>query len=58
MLGSTPTAAVAVIFAVVLLLLSLSCAGEAISSAQASLEVGTARRRWVWYRRAYWVLGK
>ena len=41
--GSTP-AAVAAIFAVVSLLLSLSCVGEAISSAQVSLELGTARR--------------
>ena len=40
-----PAAAVAAIFAVVPLLLPLSCAGEAISSAQARLEVGTVRRR-------------
>ena len=44
--GSTPAAAaVATIFDVLQLLLSPSCAGEAISSAQAPLEVGTARRR-------------
>ena len=40
MSGYTPAAAVAAIFAVVPLLLSLSCAGEAIFSAQASLKVG------------------
>ena len=37
--ATTPAAAVAAVFYVVLLLLSLSCAGEAISSAQAPLEV-------------------
>ena len=42
---TAPVAAVAAIFAVVPLLLWLSCAGEAISSVQAPLEVGTARRR-------------
>ena len=55
--ATTPAAAVAAIFAVVPLLLSLSCAGEAICSAQAPLEVGTARNRLVLYRRGYWVLG-
>ena len=43
--ATTPAAAVADILAVVSLLLSFSCAGEALSSAQAPLEVGTARRR-------------
>ena len=42
---TTPAAAVPAIFYVVALLLSLSCSGEAISSAQAPLGVGTARRR-------------
>ena len=38
--ATTPAAAVAASFDVLLLLLSLACAGEAISSAQAPLEVG------------------
>ena len=42
-----PTAGVAAIFDVVLLRLLLSCGGEGIPSAQAPLEVGTARRRYV-----------
>ena len=42
--ATTPAAAIAAIFDVVLLL-SFSCAGKAISPAQAPLEVGTARRR-------------
>ena len=42
---TTPAAAVVAAIFEVVLLLSLSCAGEIVSSAQAPLEVGTARRR-------------
>ena len=43
--ATTPAAVVATILDAVLLLLSFSCAGEAISYAQAPLEVSSARRR-------------